>query len=62
MFLEVMKTIDRVLARAPDFIREYKRRYPFQYYSLDANQSCSTELLDEFCFLGLVPEVGLEPT
>ena len=37
MFLEVMKTIDRVLARAPDFIREYKRRYPFQYYSLDAN-------------------------
>lgn len=37
MLVEVMKSIERVLARAPQFISEYKKRYPFQYYSLDAN-------------------------
>jgi hypothetical protein len=42
MVLEVMKSIERVLATAPQFISEYKKRYPFQYYSFDA----SPELMD----------------
>ena len=37
MFLEVIKSIDRVLGNAPEFIRRYKKRYPFQYHSFDAN-------------------------
>lgn len=37
MLLEVMNSIDRILARTPQFISEYKKRYPFQYYSLDGN-------------------------
>jgi hypothetical protein len=37
MLLEVVRSIDRVLSKAPQFISEYKKRYPFQYYSLDAN-------------------------
>lgn len=37
MLLEVLRSMDRVLANAPHFISEYKKRYPFQYYSLDAN-------------------------
>jgi hypothetical protein len=37
MLLEVMKSIERVLARSPQYISDYKKRYPFQYYSFDAN-------------------------
>lgn len=37
MFLEVIKSIDRVLANSPEFIKRYKQRYPFQYHSFDAN-------------------------
>ena len=37
MLLEIMKSIDRVLANTPDFIKKYKKRYPFQYYSFDAD-------------------------
>lgn len=37
MLLEILKSVDRVLANAPHFISEYKKRYPFQYYSFDAN-------------------------
>lgn len=37
MFLEIIKSVDRVLANAPEFIRKYKQRYPFQYHSFDAN-------------------------
>jgi hypothetical protein len=37
MLLEISRSIDRVLANAPDFIRKYKKRYPFQYHSFDAN-------------------------
>lgn len=37
MLLEVVKATDAVLARAPQFIRDYKKKYPFQYHSFDAN-------------------------
>ena len=37
MLLEVLKSIDRVLANSPDFIRKYKQRYPLQYHSFDAD-------------------------
>ena len=37
MLLEVLQSIEDVLGKVPIFIREYKRNYPFQYQSLDAN-------------------------
>ena len=37
MLLEISRSIDRILANAPDFIKKYKRRYPLQYHSFDAN-------------------------
>ena len=37
MLLEIVKSMDRVLANAPDFIKKYKQRYPFQYHSFDAD-------------------------
>jgi len=37
MFLEILRSIDRVLANAPEFVRKYKKRYPFQYHSFDGN-------------------------
>ena len=37
MLLQMMKSIDHVLTKAPEFIREYKKDYPFQYHSFDAN-------------------------
>ena len=36
MLLQMMQSIERVLENIPVFIREYKRDYPFQYYSFDA--------------------------
>jgi len=37
MLLQMMKSIENVLTKVPDFIREYKKDYPFQYHSFDAN-------------------------
>jgi len=37
MLLQMMKSIDNVLTKVPEFIREYKKDYPFQYHSFDAN-------------------------
>ena len=37
MLLEVLPSIEEVLGKVPVFIRDYKRNYPFQYHSLDAN-------------------------
>jgi hypothetical protein len=37
MLLQMMKSIEHVLANVPIFIKEYKRDYPFQYHSVDAN-------------------------
>jgi hypothetical protein len=36
MLLQMMKSIEQVLANMPSFIREYKKDYPFQYHSFDA--------------------------
>ena len=36
MLLEIYRSIEKVLARTPHFISEYKKRYPRNYYSLDA--------------------------
>lgn len=36
MLLQMMKSIDHVLANVPVFIKEYKKDYPFQYHSFDA--------------------------
>lgn len=37
MLLQMMKSIDNLLTKVPEFIREYKKDYPFQYHSFDAN-------------------------
>lgn len=37
MLLQMMKSIDTVLTKVPEFIKEYKKDYPFQYHSFDAN-------------------------
>ena len=37
MLLQMMKSIENVLTKVPEFIREYKKDYPFQYHSFDAN-------------------------
>src|ERR1041384_6381745 len=37
MLLQMMKSIEVVLTQVPEFIREYKKDYPFQYHSFDAN-------------------------
>ena len=37
MLLQMMKSIDNVLTKVPEFIRDYKKDYPFQYHSFDAN-------------------------
>jgi len=37
MLLQMMKSIDNVLTKVPEFIKEYKKDYPFQYHSFDAN-------------------------
>ena len=37
MLLQMMKSIESVLTKVPEFIREYKKDYPFQYHSFDAN-------------------------
>ena len=37
MLLEIMRSIDKVLANAPQYISDYKKRYPFEFYSYDAN-------------------------
>jgi hypothetical protein len=36
MLLQMMQSIEGVLANTPVFIREYKKDYPFQYHSFDA--------------------------
>ena len=36
MLLKMMESIEHVLANAPDFIKDYKKDYPFQYLSFDA--------------------------
>lgn len=37
ILLDVMRSIDKILANVPAYISEYKKRYPFQYHSFDAN-------------------------
>lgn len=37
MLLDLMRSIDKVLGNVPSYISEYKKRYPFQYHSFDAN-------------------------
>jgi hypothetical protein len=37
MLLDVMRSVDKILANLPSYISEYKRRYPLQFYSFDAN-------------------------
>ena len=37
MLLSVLKSIDKVLGNVPTYLSEYKKRYPFQYHSFDAN-------------------------
>ncbi len=37
MLLEILRSIEKVLANTPRFISEYKKRYPVNYYSIDAN-------------------------
>jgi hypothetical protein len=44
MLLDVMRSIDKVLGNLPSYISEYKKRYPFQYHSLDANPTLSERI------------------
>jgi hypothetical protein len=37
MLLQMMRSIEEVLKNVPSFIRDYKKHYPFQYHSFDAN-------------------------
>lgn len=36
MLLQMLKSIEQVLANTPRFIKDYKRHYPIQYLSFDA--------------------------
>jgi hypothetical protein len=37
MLLQMMESIEKVLASVPTFVKDYKKEYPFQYHSIDAN-------------------------
>ena len=37
MLVDVLRSIDKVLGNVPKYLSEYKKRYPFQYHSFDAN-------------------------
>ena len=37
MLLDVLRSIDKVLGNVPKYLSQYKKRYPFQYHSFDAN-------------------------
>jgi hypothetical protein len=45
LMMEVLEGINRVVANVPEFIRKYKKEYPFRMYSLDDPYSGLAERL-----------------
>ena len=45
MLFDVVESVKRILDRSQDYIRQYKKEYPFQMLSLDADNRLAETLV-----------------